>query len=292
MSTDHTLNLSSFARFLTRRDSISLFLLQSLLMAVILVVFIQPFGILNHTTQRSSISPMAQVTLIASAGFLLVALSRVLLHFVNNRHEVSPLSCIIWVSVEFVLSIALAALTAWMVCGFGPLHLAPLAGNLVLGNMVVFLIPSVIAYQNFRIRELKSELAGLRAIQGDLGDGRQASADKLINFYDKGGRLALSTRLGDVLYVEAADNYTNIHYLNDGKEDTFILHNSMKDIERDYSSVGFMRCHRGYMVNVANVKLLKKDRSLLLLELSKTGRTIPVSKSYAGAVTRYFSGSM
>ena len=33
-------------------------------------------------------------------------------------------------------------------------------------------------------------------------------------------------------YIEAADNYVNIHYVNAGKEETFILLNSMKNIEK------------------------------------------------------------
>ena len=98
-----------------------------------------------------------------------------------------------------------------------------------------------------------------------------------------------STRFANVLYIEAADNYANIHYLNDDKEDTFILHNSLKDLEKEYSGMGLLRCHRGYMVNVVNVKLMRKERSGMVLELSSSSKTIPVSKSYTAAVTAFFS---
>ena len=145
--------------------------------------------------------------------------------------------------------------------------------------------------QEFRIHELKMQVRRLMAPAPKLNVST-VLPDQHINFYDKGGRLALTTRCSNVLYIEAADNYANIHYINDGKEDMFILHNSLKDIEKDYLSMGLLRCHRGYMVNVDNVKLMRRDKASFVLEMNKTARTIPVSKSYADQVTQYFSGKM
>ncbi len=53
--------------------------------------------------------------------------------------------------------------------------------------------------------------------------------------------------------------------------------------------MGFLRCHRGYMVNVENVKLMRKDHGSLVLEINHTSKIIPVSKSYASDVIRFFS---
>ena len=108
------------------------------------------------------------------------------------------------------------------------------------------------------------------------------------SFFDRGGKLVFSTRKENVLYIEAADNYTNIHYLNDDKEDTFILHNSMKQIEGSALYPYMLRCHRGFMVNVLKVKLLRRDKDGLLLELSSCQRPIPVSRTYADKVVAQF----
>jgi len=162
-----------------------------------------------------------------------------------------------------------------------------MAGDILLGNVAVFLIPNVITYQAFRMKELRVELASFR--RRYASDNQPVASEQSINFYDKGGRLAFSTRIANVLYIEAADNYANIHYINGEKEDTFILHNSLKDLERDYSDMGLLRCHRGFMVNLQNVKLMRKEKGVLLLELASTSKTIPVSKSYASSVTDYFS---
>lgn len=288
MNTDLTLNITSICRYLSRGGSIFLFLVFGFLLAVVVVVFLQPVGVLSHTSQESSLSPLAQLTLITIAGYLTVLVSRVILYFVARRTTLSPMAYGLWISIELVLCVALAVFFAWIVSGCGPIKLGALAGEMLLGNIGIFLIPNIIAFQAFRIHELKTQLrramapAPVRPVSPSL-------PDQHINFYEKGGRLALTTRCSNVLFIEAADNYANIHYINEGKEDTFILHNSLKDIEKDCLAMGILRCHRGYMVNVENVKLMRKERGNLLLEINRTPKTIPVSKSYESDVIRFFS---
>lgn len=275
------------ARFLTSGESNLLFLVLSFLMGVILVVFVQPVGILDFTAQESMLSPLAVVALMAAGGYATVALSRLVLVIVNGRKELSLFWLLMWMAVELILCVAVTVIMAWSLEGGGKVRLAPLAGDILLGNVAVFLIPNVVTYQAFRIKELRSELLVLRRKLSI--DTMSVPSEQSINFYDKGGRMAFSTRIANVLYIEAADNYTNIHYINGDKEDTFILHNSLKDLEKVYSDMGLLRCHRGYMVNVMNVKLMRKEKGVLLLELSSSNKSIPVSKSYAASVTEYFS---
>lgn len=288
MNTDQSLNAALICRFLTNRSAISIFLVLGLLLAVVIVVFLQPVGLLGNTTQTSSISPLSQVALMTVAGYLTVVFSRWILYAVSRHKELSLSSLAIWLSVELLLCVSAAVFTLWLVSGGGPLRLGPLAGDILLGNIGVFLVPNIISFQEFRIHELKSKLRQSAVLQQTFQPTTHLP-DQHINFYEKGGRLALTTRCSNVLYIEAADNYANIHYIIDGKEDTFILHNSLKDIEKDCLAMGLLRCHRGYMVNVDNVKLMRKERGNLLLEIKQTTRTIPVSKSYSSSVIRYFS---
>lgn len=287
MNTDQTLNLPAIARFLTSGEANLLFLVLSFLMAVILVVFVQPVEVLDYTTYNTTLSPLAILALMSAGGYSVVALSRLVLTLLARRKELSLFWLLMWVSVELIFCVAVTTIMAWSISGGGELRLAPMAGDILLGNVAVFLIPNVIAYQAFRMKELRVELASFR--RRYAADNQPVVSEQSINFYDKGGRLAFSTRIANVLYIEAADNYTNIHYINGEKEDTFILHNSLKDLERDYSDMGLLRCHRGFMVNLQNVKLMRKEKGVLLLELASTSKTIPVSKSYASSVTDYFS---
>lgn len=269
-----------------------LFLILGLLFAVILVIFFQPLSILDYITQQSSLSPLTQLALMTVSGYGVVLVSRILLCVVNEHSDVSPLGILIWLAVELLMCVTVVILIGWVASGLGRLQLGPLAGDVLLGIVSIFLVPDVVAYQSFRIHELREEIDMMhRRYDSANSDSSVEAGERNINFYDKGGRLVLSTKLANVLYIEAADNYTNIHYINEGKEDTFILHNSLKDMEREYAGSGLIRCHRGYMVNAYNVKLMRKEGAGLLLELNVTSRTLPVSKSYAPAVTRHFSDS-
>lgn len=287
MNTDQTLNLPAVIRFLTSKEANLLFLALSFFLAVIIVVFVQPLSVLDYTMQSTTLSPLAQVALMSVGGYGTVALSRAVLMIITSRKELVISALAVWMFIELILCVAVTTLMAWSLSGGGTVQLAPLAGDILLGNVSVFLIPNVIAYLSFRLRELRSELVATR--RRFSSDSQNAHTEQSINFYDKGGRLSFSTRFANVLYIEAADNYANIHYFNDEKEDTFILHNSLKDLEKEYSGMGLLRCHRGYMVNVVNVKLMRKDRTGLVLEMASTSKTIPVSKSYTAAVTAFFS---
>ena len=132
--------------------------------------------------------------------------------------ELSLFWLLFWMSIELILCVSVTTIMAWSLEGGGELRLAPLAGDILLGNVAVFLIPNIIAFQAFRLKELRVELVALR--RKYTTETQMAPTDQSINFYDKGGRLAFSTRIASVLYIEAADNYANIHYLNDEKEDT------------------------------------------------------------------------
>jgi DNA-binding LytR/AlgR family response regulator len=95
-----------------------------------------------------------------------------------------------------------------------------------------------------------------------------------------------------VLYIEASNNYTNIHYINEDHEDCFILHNSMKNVEDTYASIGMLRCHRGYLVNLENIKLIRRDKDGMVIELAQSNKTIPVSKTYVNKVAHSFAGNI
>jgi hypothetical protein len=287
--TDQPLNLATIRRFLTRFESILLFLSLTLVVAVLLVVFGQPTSILGYFEQQSSLTPLGQITISFISGFGVLALSRVLLSLVGRKHDLSPAAMVIWIVAELIVCVSVIALVLWGLCGGGTVDLASLVGALVLGMAGVLLVPTVVTYLIRRLREAQDEVVRLRQLTGHQDGQAKQAAEASVNFFAKGGRLAFSTRMGNILYIEAADNYVNIHYLNGEKEETFILFNSMKNIEKSFAGTSLMRCHRGYMVNADNVRLMRKEALGLVLEINHCAKTIPVSKSFAEPVTQYFA---
>lgn len=288
---DQTLNIGSIRRFLTRQESVLLFLAITGALTVLLVVFGQPTSMTDFTEQRTSLTPLGQIAICFVSGFGMLILSRELLVLLNHYHEVQPVACGIWLIVEMLLCVSVMALVFWAVSGAGSVQLAALVGDIVLGFMALQLVPYVVSFLIYRLREERDEVLRLKQVVDRYEASAVPAVDTTVNFYAKGGRLAFSTKMSNVLYIEAADNYVNIHYLNDGKEDTFILHNSLKEIEKHYSGTSLRRCHRGYMVNVENVKLMRKESIGLVLELNQSAKVIPISKSYAESVTQFFATS-
>ena len=103
--------------------------------------------------------------------------------------------------------------------------------------------------------------------------------------------LRLSLRLDDLLYVQSADNYVYIYYINNkGELAKFLLRSTLKSIEETFESLGLIRCHRFYVVNSKKVSLLRKTKEGLVLELATDiACEIPVSKTYLSKVAEFFT---
>lgn len=286
---DQPLNLTSIRRFLTRHESVLLFLALTLVFAVLLVVFGQPTSLVEYLGQQSSLTPLGQIAISFISGYGILLVSRWVLFFFGRRRELTPASMVIWIVTELIICVSVITLVLWGLGGGGAVQLAPLVGALVLGMIGIVFVPTVITYLIARLNETRHELQRLRQLLVGQEPQKRQAADASVNFFAKGGRLAFSTRMGNILYIEAADNYVNIHYVNGEKEETFILFNSMKNIEKSFVGTSLMRCHRGYMVNADNVRLMRKEALGLVLEINHCAKTIPVSKSFAEPITQYFA---
>jgi DNA-binding LytR/AlgR family response regulator len=111
----------------------------------------------------------------------------------------------------------------------------------------------------------------------------------MIHFSDDKGTLRLAIKFHNLYYIESSDNYVNIYYENKGKITRFLLRRSLKSIEESYVDYPLVRCHRSYIVNVNKVKVLRKDKEGILLDLDEHNLPdIPVSKTYAEQVIKLF----
>lgn len=75
----------------------------------------------------------------------------------------------------------------------------------------------------------------------------------------------------DLIYIEGEAKYQNL-YLKDGL-DPLQIRRSMGDLERELIPHGFLRVHKGYLVNYRYIRLIK-EKELLLTD----GRQIPISR--------------
>lgn len=75
----------------------------------------------------------------------------------------------------------------------------------------------------------------------------------------------------DILFVEGLKDYVKI-YTTDGKYVLTLM--SLIKLEVSLAAKGFSRIHRSYIVNLAHIKSIQKNKVLI------TDRRLPISESY------------
>ena len=112
----------------------------------------------------------------------------------------------------------------------------------------------------------------------------------MIPFRDEKETLRFSILLDDLLYLESSDNYVIVYYLDHTKVSKFLIRNSLKNYEESLGVPNLVRCHRSYIVNFDKVKIMRKEKEGLLLELDIPQQlSLPVSKTYVAAIIEAFS---
>ncbi|MCR4827998.1 MAG: LytTR family transcriptional regulator DNA-binding domain-containing protein [Bacteroidales bacterium] len=276
--------------FFTDIRAALLFLVSLLVLATIFNAFIRPVDFLRTGEELSNWNNIPYIALQVATGLVVTLVSRYLFYRVAKNRELLDFHFILWVSVELIVMISLLAMVASLTNLGNELNYFDLMWRLSLNLAAMMVVPYIITVLVFVIYDQDRTIVRLSKFADRL-DSATPAAEEYYNFRTLGGKLAFSTRRKNVLYLEAADNYCNIHYINEETEDTFILHNSMKRIETSDQYQGLIRCQKGYMVNIENVKSLKMDKDGLMLELTQGTKKIPVSKKYSEAVISHFSGS-
>lgn len=134
--------------------------------------------------------------------------------------------------------------------------------------------------------ELKEQLRQWE--QGTVQERREQ--ETMYKFYDEKGDLKLIVRPDMLFYLEAADNYVQIHYMNAGKMEKILIRNTLKNIEWHFRDMNLVRCHRSYIVNLDNVKVLKRSDGDVMIDFGNEKiAQIPVSRSYGEKVFEKFA---
>ena len=150
---------------------------------------------------------------------------------------------------------------------------------------LVLLLPYSVLWLYFSWSDKKEQIERMAEMQSLPDNSRD-----MIPFYDDKSALKFSVKKENLLYLESTENYISICYLNKGKVSKYLLRDTMKKMEENFAGTEIIRCHRSYMVNFDKVKVIKKDKDGLRLELDNPSVIdIPVSKTYVNPVMQTFS---
>lgn len=251
--------------------------------ALVFINLYSPFGV-KYWFTVTKWGLLLYSSLVILTGVLVVVISRVLMYQYCKRNIVSYWLYFVWVLGEVFFMALFYALFEKNILKDNRFF-ADILKVSVQNTALVLLLPYSALWLFFSWKDKKQQLEQL--IQGyPLVD----NAKNMIPFHDEKGILRFSVKLENLLYLEASDNYVNVHYLNKEKVGRLLLRNSMKNVEEGLKGTEVIRCHRSYMVNFEKIKVIRKEKDGLRLEFDlPLTLDIPVSKSFVDNVMDTFS---
>ena len=269
--------------YLTEKSNIIRQILFTALFALIFINLYAPFGV-KTWFNVTKLQLFFYSSLLILTGVLVVVASRIFMYNYCKRKSLTYPGYVGWVAGEIFFMALVYTILIKNVTG-DPRDFVDIFKKSVEVTALVLLLPYLILWLYFALREKNVQLRILEEV--DI-TGTQSS--RMIPFFDEKGTLRFSVKREDVLFLEAADNYVNIHYLDGQKSSRFMIRNSMKALSDGFPGSSLVRCHRSYMVNFDRVKIIRKEKDGLNLELDIPEKTnLPVSKTYIQEVLKKFS---
>lgn len=127
------------------------------------------------------------------------------------------------------------------------------------------------------VQETNRRLAGPALQPSAAGSG----AAPRVELVAENGRDTLRVALSDLLYIQAEENYVQVHFRGE-KPGRALLRSSLTRIERQLRPFHprLFRCHRACIVNMAQVARAEGNAQGLRLTLKDEAAVIPVARRY------------
>lgn len=272
---------------LEKRNQIIMVLFVSIF-AIAFINIYKPFGS-NNWIGKQEITQTKYFlwsTILVSIGMIVVAISRIIMyrHSRKPNHNITVLKYAGWVFIELLLlsgAFTVLALIVGSNLKIGTsdpieIYINALQNTIFILGIPYFICVLYFSYQNknFKLKELMGENIGFKS-------------SNLISIRDSRGVLQLSVAKENLLYIESADNYICIWYQKGEILKKKLLRITMKDISEQLADTNIVRCHRSYMINLDLVKVMRREKENIFLELGVPNvKEIPISKTYGEAVLR------
>ena len=269
--------------YLNEKGNIIRLIIFTSLFALVFINIYEPFGA-DRWYNLTKLQFFTYSSLTILTGVLVVVISRIIMYNVSKRHSVRIWQYLVWIFAE-VLSMSLFYGLFQKVILKDPRIFSDLVKSSSRYTALVLLLPYSVLWLYFSWRDKKEQIE--RLAEGQLSP---ANTRDMIPFYDDRGMLKFSVKKENLLYLESAENYVSICYLNKGKVSKYLLRDTLKRVEESFAGSDVIRCHRSFMVNFEKVKVIRRDRDGLKLELDNLSEgDIPVSKTYINTVMQTFS---
>jgi hypothetical protein len=269
--------------YLNEKTNIVRLILFTSLFALVFINIYEPFGADKwYNVTKLEFFTFSSLTILT--GVMVVVVSRIIMYNVSKIYPVRIWQYLAWIFCE-ILSMSLFYGLFQKFVLKDPRLFADLVKSSSRYTALVLLLPYSALWLYFSWRDKKEQIERMAEIRSSPSNTRD-----MMPFYDDKGILKFSVKKENLLYLESAENYVSICYLNKGKVSKYLLRDTLKKVEESFAGTDIIRCHRSYMVNFEKVKVIRRDKDGLKLELDNmTVSDIPVSKTYVNTVMQTFS---
>jgi hypothetical protein len=269
--------------YLNEKKNIVRLVLFTALFALVFINIYSPFGS-DKWFNVTKLQFFTYSSLTILTGVLVVVISRIIMYRFCKSNTLIIWQYIVWIFAEILFMALFYALFEKFVLK-DIREFDGLVKTSSRNTALVLLLPYIISWLYLSWQDKKDQIERLEDSQEFSTNTRN-----MIPFYDEKGILIFSIKKEDLLYIESAENYVNVCYLNKGKVSKHLLRDTLKKMEEYFSGTEIIRCHRSFMVNFDKVKVIRKDKDGLKLELDDPlVNDIPVSKTYVNTVMQTFS---
>jgi len=251
-------------------------------LALFMMVF-QPFGVTNHDpnfrVNTQFVLPMLAMGIIVS---LILIINEFLLRPLLIQ-KLDQVKLLVWLAWTYILTGSIVFLIYNVLGSWHDFHWSSYLGFLRDVGMV---ITFPVAGFWFAVRH-----QALRSSYVNLKSAPSRPSSHMLSFTSENGKDPLLVSAGDVLFLEAEDNYIGINYLENGEQRAHLIRSSLKRLEATLDEPDMHRCHRSFIVNLGRVHSCSGNRHALHLKLVGMSGIVPVSRTYTEAILESLQAS-
>ena len=266
------------------------------LFALLFVIIYTPFYGADHQLNGASSSQLIPLwysnkalcmSICCAIILVSTALSRTLLLLTTRTARLRESEYFLWQLAEVIVTALFCDLFLSLYLHIGFIEHIP---TVLLIYITIAVYPYAFYWLLIERIDRDLRIANAQRTIVELRQGTDRLAAGAIRFVDDKGNVKLVVSSDRVISIEAAGNYVNILYENNGVLTRYGLRNTLKGVEEICENNALIRCHRSYYINLHKVKLLRKETDGMFAEIEADGvEDIPISKSYAHNVMQRFS---
>lgn len=277
--------------FLVTKENIFKLILFTTVYSLVFINIFRPFNSETWIPGINNFNYFVYSSLLVLMGSVLISISRIIMYYFVKKITIGYLEYLVWIFAEIFL---LAAIYVYIAHKVGFINnfldenqnltlweaIFDILRKAIANTTWMLLIPYIISFLYLYNEHL---------IRNIINKKDEEHENNVIQFKDERDEVRFTIASEKIIYIESADNYCVIKYLNNDKINDFIIRSSLKRIAASLINTSIQRCHRSYMINFEHITSLKKDNGEINLEFDiQNIKEIPVSKSYTDKIVDSF----